>query len=362
MHTFYYIAKKIINSDNKVFSESIIQFLFNILLSKPYSIKQKYLYYNTTNENIFLNSIKDNFISTFNKIQYVYLSFQKFAYIYKFKKTKIVVNTDIGLNIIEENAKNIICIYQNNGKYLFNIVDLNKIIYNSLTNSANFFSEPSPIKNPYNNLPFNKSNLYNIYFFIKFNTYYEIDLFEKYFGVNFNLSFFNEKYEYLLREYDIKNFVNKSSAKVLRRKIIEMLIKFNGNNPETQIIIDDDFPTNRLITILRPQLLLYITGLYSMVFFKKNHANVKLSLQLKRLYRFNPKFGRKIITITHCKNICVKKYKFNDSHVINKKDYDEFLLNHSTIDYSYGIFDENLLENLYANQISDSETDADSVS
>ena len=86
-----------------------------------------------------------------------------------------------------------------------------------------------------------------------------------------------------------------------------------------------------------------------MVSFKKNHANVKLNLQLKKLYWFNPHFGRKIITVT-CKsnfkkNIYIKKYSFNDNHIVNKKDFDEFLLNHSKIDYSYGIFDENLFEN-----------------
>ena len=50
---------------------------------------------------------------------------------------------------------------------LINPNDLIKIINTSLTNTSSFFIEPLPIKNPYNNIPFNKSVLYNIYFFIK---------------------------------------------------------------------------------------------------------------------------------------------------------------------------------------------------
>ena len=86
-----------------------------------------------------------------------------------------------------------------------------QIIDTSLTNAFMFFSEPMPIKNPYNNLPFNKSTLYNIYFFIKFNTRLYPELLIKFYNCSFNLTEFKHANEYLLREYSIRNFVYKSS-------------------------------------------------------------------------------------------------------------------------------------------------------
>ena len=48
---------------------------------------------------------------------------------------------------------------------------LKKIVQKSLSNSDEMYSDPLPIKNPYNNLPFSKSNLYTLYFFIKKSDY-----------------------------------------------------------------------------------------------------------------------------------------------------------------------------------------------
>ena len=47
-------------------------------------------------------------------------------------------------------------------------------------------------------MPFNKSNLYNIYFYIRYNTTLRPDLLFKYFDVNFNLTKFNVKYKYYI--------------------------------------------------------------------------------------------------------------------------------------------------------------------
>jgi len=321
--------------------DPIIKAFFNILFTTSYSIKNKFLFYKDTIANIFLNSkLKEIFNEYFYKIQFVYLQFQKIAYIYKLKKTKFVVNTDMGLNTIVENERNVICIYQDKGKYLFNILDLNKIIYNSLTHQVEFFSEPKPIKNPYNNLPFNKSNLYNIYFFIKFNTYYTIDLFEKYFELDFNLGAFNEKYEHLLRDITIKNFVYKSSINVLFKKITTMIEYFNKNNPMSKINIHNDFPIERLVKIMRPYLFLYMSGLYSMVISKKSYYNIKLNLYLNKFYKFNPFFGRKKIVINYKYYNQSKPYinenTFNDKHIIyNKKEEADFFSNHSNTDYAY---------------------------
>lgn len=398
MKTFYYITQKIVDIHNYVFSFSdkenkftfqdkspvfnnykedtidpVLKIFFHILLSKEYTIKNKFSFFKDTNNNAFLKSeSKETFNQLFQKIQLVYSQFQKLARLYKYNKTKINVHTDMCLNNIEEHNKNIICIFQDNGKYLFNILDLIKIIHNSLTHSVDFFSEPKPIKNPYNNLPFNKSNLYNIYFYIKFYTHYEIDLFEKYFKINFNLSFFNEKYEFLLREYAIQNFVNKSSRPILRTKINSMFNQFNLNNPRSKILVHDDFPNDMLIKIMRPYLLLYIIGMYSMVPIKKTNANIKLVLKLKQFFHFNPLFGRKNIILHRNFNPPIKQINFNDKHIFYSRENvnnDTFLLNHKVCDPIYDItfYFQNTTELLFIDTQSDEsipeyENDLDSIS
>ena len=150
--------------------------------------------------NSFLQFSREEFINYFCKIQKIYYAFSRLAFIYKYKKSTMSATTDMGLNDITINDKNVLCIYHFNSRYLFNINDLLKIINTSLKNSYAFFSQPLQSKNPYNNLPFTKSNLYNIYFFMKYNTHIYNDLFIKFFYCDFNLSTFYYKYEYLLNK------------------------------------------------------------------------------------------------------------------------------------------------------------------
>ena len=91
------------------------------------SFKSKYKqYYEFLNNFLIVNSEQDkeNFKTTFSKAQQIYNILNRFAYNYKFKKTKIVVNTDMCLNELNEGDKNVISIIQNNSKYLFNVKDL----------------------------------------------------------------------------------------------------------------------------------------------------------------------------------------------------------------------------------------------
>ena len=94
----------------------------------------------------------ENFKQMFYKIQRLYNILNRFAYNYKFKRAKIVVNSDMCLNELREGDKNVISIIQNNSKYLFNIKDLINIVETSLTSSHSFFVEPKKIKNPYNKI------------------------------------------------------------------------------------------------------------------------------------------------------------------------------------------------------------------
>ena len=347
MKTFFSIIQQLLKSDT--YDSNSPNIFFQIFLNTPYTTKHKFDFYNKTNKNPFLNEItKQKFNDMFYKIQRTYGAFNMLKRVFSYKYSKSNANTDMELNEIVEGGKNVICLHHKNGKYLFKINDLLKIINNSLTNSHYFFSEPIAIKNPYNNLPFDKSNLYNIYFFIKFNTCYKVDLFEKYFSVNFNLSEFYHQYEFLLREYIIKSYVNDSTQTQLRKHITNMLTEFNKLHPTMKFKIDDKFPDNVLIKIMKPYILLYITSLYSLVAIIKSNAFAKLKYKLAQFYKFNPAFGRKTAVINHIVagvnniNIAkkpkphIKKYVFNDKHIdYFKTENDAFFENHKKIKSLY---------------------------
>jgi hypothetical protein len=238
MTTFYSIIEKIIKPEINHFSKKydkndtippmVRTFFRNFLYSTK--LKTKFQFFNDTINDIFICNKTYDFIHDFTylfyKIQKTYNAFRKLSYIYKYKKATIVVDKDMELNEIYENSKNIICIYQNNSKYLFNVKDLIQIINNSLTNSVSFFAEPIYVKNPYNNLPFNKSTLYNIYFYIKFNTNIYAEFVFKYFQTNFDLTIFLHNNEHLIREHSIKNYVMKSPNNIIHKEIIHMTTIF----------------------------------------------------------------------------------------------------------------------------------------
>jgi hypothetical protein len=334
MKDFSCLIKKIINN-----KEPLLQTIFNMLVTSEYSIKQKFEFYQKINSNIFLSSdVKNNFNILFCHIQKIYHVLNRLVFTYKYRKTQIIVDTDMCLNKINIDEKNIICIFQNNGKYLFHILDLIKMFNNSLTNSDSFFASPIALKNPYNNLPFTKSNLYNIYFFIKYKTYFYSELYFKYFLTNFDLTSFYLNYEYVLREYAIENYIKNTSLHLLYIDTLSMIRNFNRNSRHNKIVIDHEFPKEKLVKIMKPYLLLYIKSLYSLVKMNKEQSYFMMHVKLIEFSKFNPHFGRKIIHIENesflKKNTEEKKICFNDKHILFNKKENDFLETHSKVDYA----------------------------
>ena len=83
--------------------------------------KYKYKVFNDLLTNFLIVNSKEeteNFKQMFYKIQRLYNILNRFVYNYKFKRAKIVVNSDMCLNELKEGDKNVISIIQNNSKYL----------------------------------------------------------------------------------------------------------------------------------------------------------------------------------------------------------------------------------------------------
>ncbi len=274
----------------------------------------------TQRKNVFFSDqIRDELTDTFRRIQNVYWTLNKFARGYKYKKSKILITDDLCMNELILGAPNVMCIYQHNTRYLFSVSDIIKIINTSLTHSDSFFSTPVTIKNPYNNSPFDKSTLYNIYFFVKFKTRLYPELLIKFFHCNFNIARFSKKYESLLRNYAIEQYVNNSDVNLLCIDIRNMMKNLNVYMKSgARIIVNADFPQKTLLKIMRPYLLLWYTSCYSLIVIDADNAAKTLLTKYRRFSRLYPKFGRKIahhtfIYTNYGRRNCIT-YTFNEEH------------------------------------------------
>ena len=370
MKTYKLIMETILKLKNNIFlhTENNIddgvdgkfKILFSIFFKDEYSVSNKFQFFDEMLNNFWIKNESDDndkFINYFYKIQKTYNVLNRFAYNYKFKKAKMVVNMDMGLNELRENNKNVMCIYHNNSKYLFYINDLLQIIKIALTNTYMFFSEPLSIKNPYNNIPFNKSTLYNIYFFIKYKTNYYEELFFRFFKSNFNLTQFKEQNEYILREHAIQHYVYKSASNILVKEIDDMIDEFNDDckfkKLQNKITINKEFPKDKLIKIFQPYLLLYMIASYGFTNTQKQTALYLFNHKMKMFNNYNPLFGRKKVKIILENTSDLKRkikgkiIEFDDNHITFnniEKQNNEFLNDHLQ-------FTDNTDNNLYNNNV-----------
>ena len=275
------------------------------------SLKDKFAFYANTTNNIFLSQEPEiifEFQQLFSRFQKYYRIFSKLARLYKLKKAKILVDYDLHMNKLYKHNNYVFSLFQDNNIYLFHICELVKIIQYSISNSTHFFADPLPIKNPYNNVFLNKSALYNIYFFVKFQTLIDSPLFTLFFKMNFDLRQFFTRYKYILREEAIKNHLVSKTNTDLHCTILDMIAHYNANlfflEKKYRMTIDIKFPKHLLVNIMRPYLHLYLTYLYSYVDAESMRAENELIRKLKQIIEFNPHFGKE--TVEYTRNIIWK--------------------------------------------------------
>jgi hypothetical protein len=342
MKTFFNILQTLINKKDKLYPDENNLFIFEISNSNNndfiyvYSLiqsihdKQQTSNYDTNVyknasakmkalnlflENIFYNDeTKDSLFNIFSLAQKHYFSFLKFANIYKLKKSQIVVNTDLMLNVIDQNHKNTFTIVENKKQYLFTLNELISIIENAIGNSPHFFSQPLWPLNPYTNQKLLMSTLYNIYFKMKQSGRVISLLFHYLFLEHFNLVSFSEKHESYIRETAIYKHVFNSPYSYLYEDIIGMLY----NNVYTRALpIHEDFPKETLVQIFRPFLYYYYIISYGENDYTKTYKyRIILNKKFQKFCEFNSMFGRKIIKLIKKFGKVIKtEISFNTDHI-----------------------------------------------
>lgn len=244
-------------------------------------------------KNPFYNDLtKDNFLTAFCKIQRIYFAFVRFVKIVKYRRASVYNTTDILMNPLHRRHKTNIEIYQNKKIYLFTRPDIINLFNAALSHSPSFFSDPLPIKNPYNNMFFRKSDLYNMYFFVRSGLFIVSDLIQTFFLGNFDLQKFQDDNEYIIRDYSIKSYIENTPTNVLYDEIKRMIFIASLSH---KIRIHEEFPKDILVKIMKPYLLLYFQSLFSIDAYKREDCMNTLVLKLIRFNIFNPRFGRQII-------------------------------------------------------------------
>ena len=153
-----------------------------------------------------IDDVKKYVCDMHTRAQRHYNALCRFANLYRIKNAPLLIHTDLYMNELTTNSRNTITIFQNKQRYLFALSDLNKIIETSLCNSPYFISTSLPVKNPYNQVPFSKSDLYNIYFKIKEYFIRMPDVLYQFFRSNFSLTHFSQNNQILIREKYINQF------------------------------------------------------------------------------------------------------------------------------------------------------------
>jgi len=273
---------------------------------------------------------KKLFIDKFNKFQKVYFGLIKFREVMKRKLYKPHITFDMKMTEITPTSRNCFIVCQNKKLYYFTITDLLNIFEHNLTAGDAFFVVPQYVKNPYNNIIFDKSTLYNIYFQYKFHTMYINKTMDCFFESDFDLSQLKDNhYCHLLKQY-VKHYINNLSESDTVDEIHKMINAINRSFKRKKdcIIICETFPKKLLIEALKDYLICFIQIKYSLTFYEYFQ---KLSVFKANIVKFiihNPIYGRNIkraVSNSRWTNInkpkyCSDYFKF-DSNIHSSNEY-----------------------------------------
>ena len=302
-----YFTPNILKPSNAYSWDKYIKYKFFILNSL---LHYKYIYINDCD--------RIEMMYFFSTVQKHMMALYRFKNICMFKTKKYLAQQqDLQFNLLSETLpKYTIDIIQGGIKHQFSIFDLIRIINTSLSYEYNFFTDPKEIKNPWNNIPFTKTNLYNIYLFIdnisKTTSIRMPILFSRFFQSNFCLQHFEDHNQLIIKKYIIENCHTNSKVKKLSH-IYNMIEIFNSKRVNNRINIDNGFPENRLLEVMEPYLKFYLLANYSydedILIKQKKILNNKLRL----FHTNNPFFGRKIITLQLRKLYYVSCLYYNEN-------------------------------------------------
>lgn len=274
------------------------------------NIKEKYTIIKLIIQNEFMNEKeRAKLLEIISENQKLYLILCRINNKYKFLKSKTYDNDyDLhGENLSEIPSEQKITIFHENMKYVFKLTNLVSIINHSLSKCEEFFVESEPIKNPYTNIAFNISILYNIYFTIKRTCINMPILFEMYFKCGFCIHKFKTTYEpYILDEY-IKSYFKDLTQNKLCTLCYEILQKYKrASRKLREFNFHRRYPKDTMVKKMKPIIQKYLFVKHSQNQGYRFECERTIIRDLGTLITNDKEFGKPVI----------KKTKRTGTHVV----------------------------------------------
>ena len=207
---------------------------------------------------------REGIFHIFSVIQKHYLALSRFCNICRFKllKNKIDNQYDLFFNDLNDCPNNLkVTLYEQTRLYTFKIFDILHIIKSSLVNYQELFLVPSLPKNPYTNLAFSYSNMYNIFYHCQYHHIAIPKVFRYFYYSDFQLDKFIRDYEPIVRETVILSYFNNMTFNQKYDTILDIV---NYYKPVLPIIIHNQYPKKKVITFLEHAIVPYLRSLYSL--------------------------------------------------------------------------------------------------
>lgn len=295
---FAFIFERVVLKDYP--TSYVIQFQIHDL-----NTKNKFEVFNRFNNSELYSTYDKNIFNTvFYKSQMIHRHYRNLYQKYKIKKAvKYDCLTTLQLEplYLLKNEK-VLDILHENTIYKFAIFDILKIIRNSLLEHDNFFNNPKFPKNPYNNIPFTKENLYYIYSYMKTINYRVPALFERFIVSNCNIKRFHRDNELFIRHNSICDYPNQLSIDTLYEEIVLFLRGFMLNT----IYLHIGFPKKEVVDKCIHLLRLFWHSQYEFTNMQRTYYRGKLYIQMDNFIKNIGNFGR--IIIKRGEN-CTSEYK-----------------------------------------------------
>ena len=259
-------------------------------------------FYNTIYNNDFKQmQYKTYYIHYFSHCQKIYFNLIKFIHICKIKLSKPRNTYDLNENII--NYNNSLPIIHNKQLYLFSKNDIIKLFYNSLINSNyEFYNDPLRIKNPYTNIPFSITHLYNMFLYVKYNSHNINSIIQSFYNCNLNLNTFILKHDPDISILNITRFVNNGCEHSIYKFIKIIILYYNANTcipyKSPPLSLYTNFPRKAYITVYKDYLKLYLCSKYISDKTRSSRYLILFNQKMSRFANNTPSFGRIFKCIT----------------------------------------------------------------
>lgn len=203
------------------------------------------------------------------------------------------IDHDLYLTSLDDfNGKYIISLLEKKSIYKFRISDIVNLWMLALTHVCGLFVKPLCVKNPYTNLEFSKSSLYNIFFKLVHTGFIIPPLIISFVKCNLDIDMFTIRNYPELKELSILNFMREGSCLDKYEHIINML------HDNRKII---DYHTiaslsgwsvkKRATVVFSSYLFLYLQSEFSCNPLIKNESRKRLQEKLKKFKADEPTFG-----------------------------------------------------------------------